>query len=65
MTGIVGVDDDLDPLTPGLPRATSDDHIPAMQRLAEAVHAGGAKLAVQLTAPSTSTATPATSSTSS
>lgn len=50
MTGIVGVDDDLDPLTPGLPRATSDDHVPAMQRLAEAVHAGGAKLAVQLTA---------------
>lgn len=50
MTGITFAVDDFDPISPGLARIDTDAHTPGIAAIADAVHAQGGKLALQLTA---------------
>ncbi|MBM6979456.1 MAG: FAD-dependent oxidoreductase [Actinomyces succiniciruminis] len=49
MTGINFVQSELEPIHKGLARVDSDDCIPGLRGIAEAVHAGGGLAALQLT----------------
>lgn len=49
MTGINFVQSDLEPISPGLARADTDEHTPGLTGIADAVHAAGGLAAMQLT----------------
>lgn len=49
MTGINFVQSDLEPISPGLARADSDEHTPGLKGIADAVHAARGLAAMQLT----------------
>ncbi|HEY3411401.1 MAG TPA: NADH:flavin oxidoreductase, partial [Propionicimonas sp.] len=49
MTGINFVSGTFDPIAPGLARIDTDEHTPGIRAIADAVHAAGGVLALQLT----------------
>ncbi|HEY3338467.1 MAG TPA: NAD(P)/FAD-dependent oxidoreductase [Propionicimonas sp.] len=49
MTGINFVSGTFDPIAPGLARIDTDEHTPGIRAIADAVHAAGGLLALQLT----------------
>ncbi|MCB0913152.1 MAG: FAD-dependent oxidoreductase, partial [Propionibacteriaceae bacterium] len=49
MTGITFVSGTFDPIAPGLARIDTDEHTPGIRAIADAVHAAGGHLALQLT----------------
>jgi len=50
MSGITAVQSDTEPITHGLARIDTDEHIPGIARIVERVHAAGGLFALQLTA---------------
>lgn len=49
MTGVNFLQSDHEPIAPGLARADTDEHIPGLRGIADAVHAAGGLAALQLT----------------